>query len=396
MRSGDGHSIRGSGSWNIKEIRMLSLKLDLITSWCRTVPRRIRRHALGGVWLLALAQTGLCAAPVADADSVSVAAEPLGPATLAVIVNDADPLSVRIGTYYAKQRRIPGKNLLHVRFRPDVPAMTRGEFERVLADVNRQAPSSIQAYALAWTQPYRVGCMSITTAFAAGYDEAFCAKGCRPTRPSPYYDSDSRRPQDDFGWRPAMLLAGRSFDEVKALIDRGVASDGTHPRGTGYLISTTDKARNVRARFYPGILLMQSDRFGFELIAANTLRYRSNVMFYFTGLADVAGIETNRFLPGAIADHLTSGGGQLTGGGQMSALRWLEAGATGSYGTVVEPCAFTQKFPRPDIVINRYLNGETLLEAYWKSVAWPGQGVFVGEPLAAPFRDAKVSEDGAR
>jgi hypothetical protein len=27
-----------------------------------------------------------------------------------------------------------------------------------------------------------------------------------------------------------------------------------------------------------------------------------------------------------------------------------------------------------------------VLEAYWKSVAMPGQGVFVGEPLAAPFR----------
>ena len=29
--------------------------------------------------------------------------------------------------------------------------------------------------------------------------------------------------------------------------------------------------------------------------------------------------------------------------------------------------------------------GKTI-EAYWKSVAWPGQGVFIGEPLATPFR----------
>jgi hypothetical protein len=26
-----------------------------------------------------------------------------------------------------------------------------------------------------------------------------------------------------------------------------------------------------------------------------------------------------------------------------------------------------------------------LIEAYWKSVAWPGQGIFIGEPLARPF-----------
>jgi uncharacterized protein (TIGR03790 family) len=109
-------------------------------------------------------------------------------------------------------------------------------------------------------------------------------------------------------------------------------------------------------------------------------------MFYFTGLAHVEGIDSNQYRPGAIADHLTSAGGKLTGGSQMSSLRWLQAGATGSYGTVVEPCAFVQKFPRPNIVVDRYLNGETLLEAYWKSVEWPGQGVFIGEPLAAPFR----------
>jgi uncharacterized protein (TIGR03790 family) len=69
----------------------------------------------------------------------------------------------------------------------------------------------------------------------------------------------------------------------------------------------------------------------------------------------------------------------------MSILRWLEAGATASYGTVVEPCAFPQKFPHPAIVIDRYTRGEALIEAYWKSVAWPGQGLFVGEPLAMPY-----------
>jgi len=55
--------------------------------------------------------------------------------------------------------------------------------------------------------------------------------------------------------------------------------------------------------------------------------------------------------------------------------------------------AFVEKFPRPDIVINRYLNGETLIEAYWKSVAWPGQGVFIGEPLARPFVEAGEEDD---
>ena len=74
----------------------------------------------------------------------------------------------------------------------------------------------------------------------------------------------------------------------------------------------------------------------------------------------------------------------------MSSLRWLEAGATGSYGAVVEPCNYLTKFPYPAIVIDRYIRGETLIEAYWKSVAWPGQGIFIGEPLARPFERHNV------
>jgi hypothetical protein len=79
----------------------------------------------------------------------------------------------------------------------------------------------------------------------------------------------------------------------------------------------------------------------------------------------------------------------------MSSLRWLEAGATASYGTVVEPCNLPAKFPNPAIVIARYVSGETLIEAYWKSVAMPGQGIFIGEPLADPFGGHRLGlEDG--
>jgi len=78
----------------------------------------------------------------------------------------------------------------------------------------------------------------------------------------------------------------------------------------------------------------------------------------------------------------------------MSSLRWLEAGATGSYGTVVEPCNHLSKFPHPGAVMWRYAEGATLIEAYWKSVAWPGEGVFIGEPLARPFAPRWSGQSG--
>jgi uncharacterized protein (TIGR03790 family) len=311
----------------------------------------------------------------------------VGPEDLAVIVNDADSVSVKVAEYYVLRRRIPKNNVIHVNFRPDRTSMPRAEFQKIKDAVDVITPRNVQAYALAWTIPYRVECMSITTAFAAGFDEDFCSKTCGPTKQNPYYNSSSHRPYDDYHIRPTMALAGGSFVEVKKLIDRGVASDHTFPGGTGYLVSTSDKARNVRAVNYPEIIQQYlGSLLDLRLVKADYIKDRSGVLFYFTGIKSVKELKTIRFLPGAIADHLTSSGGDLIGNSnQMSSLQWLENGATGSYGAVVEPCNHLGKFPNPGIVISRYIHGETLLESYWKSVAWPGEGIFIGEPLAAPF-----------
>lgn len=309
---------------------------------------------------------------------------------LAVIINTADPLSVQIGKYYAQQRRIPFQNIITVDFPPGKTILTRQELDTIKASVDRQVLPAVQAFALTWAAPYRVECMSITSALAFGFDPAFCADGCRGTRRSAYFNTSTRTPFAQFNMRPVMSLAAKSFEQAKALIDRGVMSDGSHPAGTAYLLSTSDRTRNVRSASYPLIeRMLGSGTVRARRLNKDVLTDAGDVLFYFTGKAVVEDLETLNFVPGAIADHLTSFGGMLTDSTQMSALRWLEAGATGSYGTVVEPCAVAQKFPNPLLVTGYYLRGETLIEAYWKSVAMPGQGIFVGEPLAAPFRHSR-------
>ena len=304
---------------------------------------------------------------------------------LAIVVNADDPQSKRIADYYQIKRVIPDENVIWVNLPADKKSIGRKKFEQVYQQVKSSTPSHIQFYALAWSQPFKVGCMSITSAFAFGYDEAWCAKGCNSTRQSAYFNSATRKPYSELGIRPAMMLAGSSVEQARDMIDRGVAADASYPKGTAYLVSTSDKARNVRSHFYPLVVDKLGKRINIQVEETDALTGRDDVLFYITGLAQVDRIDSNRYVNGAIADHLTSAGGVLFGGSQMSILRWLEAGATASYGTVVEPCAFPQKFPHPAIVIDRYTRGETLIEAYWKSVAWPGQGLFVGEPLAAPF-----------
>jgi len=310
---------------------------------------------------------------------------------LAVVVNTWDPLSVEIGEYYAAKRNIHFQNFIKVGFPPGKTSMTSKEFAVLKAWVEDQTMPQVQAYALTWAAPYRVECMSITSAFAFGFDPGFCEEGCKPTRLSPYFNSTTRQPYTRLGMRPTMVLAATTFTQAKALIDRGAESDETHPPGTAYLLSTSDGARNVRSTSYPTVERNLKGRLRVTTLKENALFNEKDVLFYFTGTVRVEGLETLTFVPGAIADHLTSTGGQLTNSDQMSALRWLEAGATGSYGTVIEPCNIPQKFPNIPIVTGAYLKGETLLEAYWKSVAMPGQGIFIGDPLAAPFRTRAVA-----
>lgn len=312
----------------------------------------------------------------------------IGADELALIINDDDPLSREVGEYYRKARHIPPGNVIHVRFPAGKTTLSKAEFVELKREISQATPAHVQAYAVAWTQPYRAGCMSLTSALAFGYDERFCSTACKPTAASPYFNSPSLYPAVDHKLRPAMMLAGRDFAQVKALIDRGVAADGSFPDGRAYLLSTPDKTRSVRAAYFERTQKELAGVFPMEVIAAEAITGRSDVLFYFTGLSKVPQLDTLRFQPGALADHLTSFGGQLTDSSQMSSLSWLEAGATASYGTVTEPCNHPQKFPLPAVAMFFYASGATAIEAYWKSVAWPGEGVFVGEPLARPFAPA--------
>ncbi|MCY0988811.1 TIGR03790 family protein [Nannocystis sp. ILAH1] len=323
------------------------------------------------------------------------------PEELAVLANDQDPQSMAVAAHYMAARGLPADNLVVLSFAPPGDALAADVFAGLKGQVDAALGPDIQALAIAWTKPYRVDCQSLVSAFALGHDPAkYCSQPCSETAPSGYYDSSSLRPFTDLGLRPAMHLAGTSLENVQALIDRGVAADATAPSGTGYFVRTTDTARSVRwPSFTATVDQWSPERIAMEYVdnamgmGSDALDGKVDILFYFTGLADVPGIATNTYLPGAVADHLTSYGGQICDSGQMSICRWLEAGATGSYGTATEPCNYPQKFPETQVFVPHYWRGETLIEAYWKSVSWPGEGVFVGEPLARPYAGATVEFD---
>ncbi len=309
---------------------------------------------------------------------------------IGLVINTADPYSVEVGEFYIKARGLTRAQVLRVQL-PLRSALTPDEFKTFAVAVDAFFDAPVQALALAWTQPFAVACNSITGALALGFDGALCEHSCAPSMRSPYYDNPSIRPYSELKMRPAMLLAARDVATAEAMIRRGVAADGSlglrgAPPAHAYFVTTSDRARSARSVLFPPPGLLRRPGVEVHVETTQAIENAQRVLIYQTGLVSVPKLDTLHWVPGALADHLTSFGGVLVGGaGQMSSLDWITSGATASYGTVSEPCAHPQKFPHPQLLLLNYLQGASAIEAYWRSVAWPQQGVFIGEPLAAPF-----------
>lgn len=316
--------------------------------------------------------------------SCAASGEGLTAARLGVLYNLDDAASTQVALYYVQQRAIPQENIIGVHL-PNEKSMSPDAFMSLRARVLDQLPAEVQSLVLVWSRPYAVGCMSITTAFAAGYRSDFCPPGCVRTPPNPLFNMDGWLPADTVGWWPAMLLPSKDPELARALIRRGIAADGSRPPGTLYLVRTDDALRNVRAATYGDLEMALDRRVRVAQLTTPIAQQIPDAVGYFTGVTQVAELPLIHFRPGAVADHLTSSGGVLEGGNQMPALSWIAQGATASYGTVSEPCNLLGKFPDVSVLFGHYTRGETVLEAYWKSVAMPGQGLFIGEPLSRPF-----------
>jgi len=317
------------------------------------------------------------------------------PATMGVIVNGNDPQSIELGKRYASLRGIPPSNVIVLTL-PRVNYVARHLLVREIAKL-QSAPvySHLAAYALAFDKPYRVDSnQSITSAISQGIETMSWKGNCNVTPRSPDAGAAAGA---GLQARPSMLLyGGGELSDSLALAARGVKADMTDPAGTVFLVKTADTARSVPRepsmdRAPPEL----ADEITISVTKAQTLSGKTDVMGYQTGLPILRELDTLHFLPGAYADHLTSFGGAIADERHQTPITALiKAGATASFGTVREPCNFPGKFPDPTRLLANYLHGDSILEAYWKSVDMMTEGLLIGEPLARPFPLADAKFDG--
>jgi hypothetical protein len=194
---------------------------------------------------------------------------------------------------------------------------------------------------------------------------------------------------------------GNSVREALDCLRRSAKADGTFPDGTVYYILNTDVRSKTREWGFASCLerlkelkvkaeIFKTDGAGFPEKKSVAGMMAGSSDFNFTPCGST-------IQPGAIAEHLTSFGGNLNEEcGQTAMTDWIRAGASGTSGAVTEPYAIQHKFPMPFIHVH-YAKGCSLAEAFYQSLMGPYQLLILGDPLCRPWaRIPDVQLAGAR
>ena len=356
-------------------------------------------------------------------------------ANVLVVANGNVPASVEIAEYYRTRRGVPDEQLLTIRTSP-ADQVTRAEYMTTIqAPVAswlsaNSAQDRILYIVLAKGVPLRVAGTGGRTGTVSSVDSELTLLYRRMTGTTvvfngavenPYYLGDtpvgeatrfSHAAQDIY---LVTRLDGFTVDDVKGLIDRGIA-----PATSGRVLLDqragleqvpnqwlAEAARRLEAQgLAERVVLEQSSRL---------VEPEKGVLGYYSwGSNDPSmtgrhpGLE---FAPGALAAMFVSSDARTftEPPERWKPGRWesrqayyaaspqsltgdlVRAGVTGAAGYVAEP--YLDSSVRPEILFPAYFAGSSLAEAFYlalPTLSW--QSVIVGDPLCAPFARTALTE----
>jgi uncharacterized protein (TIGR03790 family) len=317
-----------------------------------------------------------------------------------VVINQNSSNSCELGNYFCEQRQVPPENVLHITWTGGNISWGSGEFQTNLLNplldllVSRQLTHQVDYVVLSMDIPFQTvngsAVNSTTSALFYGLksDSAPDWLGITNSYSASEQIFHQAKPASAPGYSfLATMITSDSLANAKRLVDQGAASDGTFPGQPVILEKSSDTLRNTRYRAFDNAIFNTRLCGDFTILKTNSdsVWGQANLLGFETGLANFS-ISPGTFVPGAMADSVTSFGGIIFGpNGQTTLLSFINAGASGSYGTVTEPAPSLDKFPNPQVYFYQ-ARGFSLAECYYQSVNVPYQGLIVGEPLAAPFQ----------
>ncbi len=354
-----------------------------------------------------------------------------------LIIDPGNAQSMQIGNYYKNARNIPDSNVLYI----DSDAVNYATFvatNRVAftdAITNRGLADHADYAIVAPLDVFYIGAAGLVTdscspvtRFAVSSAYAFSQITIAANTPSTtinqfylasdtatFFDSQqaylSGSPSSSGSARRYYIGAmlgyfgnrGNTVEDITEMIDRSVMADGTRPLTQTFYFENNlvEPCRNVRActimncntqscttpTFYNAARTGITGRGGAAVVQNDFLPDAMDCIGVMTGddVLDFGARPNMVIQPGAFCDHLTSFAGAFDIPGQTKMSEWIARGASGSAGTVEEPCNYNGKFPTARFHV-QYLQGMTLGESYWRSSQFlPFQGLLYGDPLTRPF-----------
>ena len=374
--------------------------------------------ALGG-WLL-----GLLLTPEVLAGG--------GPCGVVVVYDPTDPSAVTVANHYQQVRGIPERNMIPYVFPAAFSRRTGWDFIYGLRSelATRGLTDQLQAVALAGISPLLSGQTDgpqgnifSTQSFlyqSPNYSEASFPEDIKRAlnlaypedaefyAPSPAgtRELSARTSFQGRRYLPCSYIGytgknGNRVSELFEILSRAKAHDGIKPRGTIYWPLNSDLRSSTREAQLDVVTPVWDARgIAYEVTGGRWdpdnawVRNRPDILGGIVGQSNAGAPEGiragNTYRAGAWIDHLTSFGGLLDSYviplGQMSAAKWLRAGADGSAGAVAEPLGWPAKFPAAHL--HTHLRaGASLAEAFWQSVRTTAEVACLGDPLLQPFAD---------
>lgn len=342
------------------------------------------------------------------------------PCETVLLVNTNSQDSLKIAAHFAAMRKMPQQNVIYLGLDENQHQITQPAFSEAVWEPVQQALKTrgLTEHVLAWIYsagfPYRIKTsqekMSITgltftrnvvpekkkvgsVSTALYFSPLFRGPGINPDIPAQGTGSLDRFKQG-LGANmpiPAMMLGytgpnGNTVDEVLTSLQNGLKGDHTRPQDGIHFVKTGDQHRSLPREWQFSPVQLELAQVAIE--AATTTNFPVHAQKQWglmTGQSHVVTEKMPSFVPGAVAEHMTSFAAKFDTTDQTKCTEWIRAGATATAGTVTEPYSIWWKFPHARF-FTHYARGCTVLESFYQSLLNPIQTLCLGEPFCRPWR----------